>query len=130
MVNRKVKNATPTTYNGIRFRSKLEASFAKTMDELGIKYQYEPFKIELVPSFQYMGKTIRCWDYIPDFVVFNNIIIEAKGFPNNAWPYKKKMILKHIVDNDYKYEFYEVKTITQLKKLIDELKQRETCKEN
>jgi len=130
MVNRKVKNATPTVYNNIRFRSKLEASCAKTLDELGVKYQYEPFKIELIPGFQYLGKSYRAWDYTPDFVVYNNILIEVKGWKTDVYAYKKKMILKYIVDHDYCYEFYEVQNITQLKKLIEELKLREQCKEN
>jgi len=120
--NKKIKNATVTVYNGITFRSKLEAECAKILDEEGIKYQYEPFKIILLPSFKYLGKTLREWHYSPDFVVFNNIIIEVKGFPNDVWGYKKKMILKYIVDHNYMYEFYEVKNKTQLRTLIKELK--------
>ena len=120
--NKKIKNATVTVYNGITFRSKLEAECAKILDEEGIKYQYEPFKIILLPSFKYLGKTLREWSYSPDFVIFNNVIIEVKGFPNDVWGYKKKMILKYIVDHNYIYEFYEVKNKTQLCTLIKELK--------
>jgi hypothetical protein len=120
--NKKIKNATVTIYNGITFRSKLEAECAKILDEEGIKYQYEPFKIVLLPSFKYLGKTLREWSYSPDFVIFNNVIIEVKGFPNDVWGYKKKMILKYIVDHNYIYEFYEVKNKTQLRTLIKELK--------
>ena len=120
--NKKIKNATITVYNGITFRSKLEAECAKILDEEGIKYQYEPFKIVLLPSFKYLGKTLREWSYSPDFVLFNNIIVEIKGFPNDVWGYKKKMILKYIVDHNYMYEFYEVKNKTQLRTLIKELK--------
>ena len=50
MVNRKIKNATIEVYNGITFRSKLEASCAKLLDELNVPYQYEPFKIILLVS--------------------------------------------------------------------------------
>ena len=120
--NKKIKNATVTIYNGITFRSKLEAECAKILDEEGINYQYEPFKIILLPSFKYLGKTLREWSYSPAFVLFNNIIVEIKGFPNDVWGYKKKMILKYIVDHNYMYEFYEVKNKTQLRTLIKELK--------
>ena len=120
--NKKIKNATITVYNGITFRSKLEAECAKILDEEGIEYQYEPFKIILLPSFKYLSKTLREWSYSPDFVIFNNVIIEVKGFPNDVWGYKKKMILKYIVDHNYMYEFYEVKNKTQLRTLIKELK--------
>lgn len=34
--------ARPTTYNGIRMRSRLEAGFAQTLDQYGIKWLYEP----------------------------------------------------------------------------------------
>ena len=128
--NRKVKNAQITYYNGIKFRSKFEAECAKLLEQNNIKYEYEPFKIELLPTFQYDGKTYRAWTYTPDFVVGNNVILEIKGFPNDCWPIKKKMILKYIVDHNYSHEFYEIKNITQLKKFIEEYKQRESCKEN
>lgn len=128
--NRKIKNAQPTIYNGIKFRSKLEAECAKILDSNSIKYEYEPFKIELLPTFQYDGKTYRAWHYIPDFMIGNGILLEIKGFPNDSWGVKKKMILKHIIDNGYKYEFYEIKNTNQLVKFIEEYKNRESCKES
>lgn len=124
MINKKIRNANPEIYKGITFRSKLEASCAKLLDELGIEYKYEPFKIVLLPAFKYLNKSLREWAYHPDFVIFNNIIIEVKGFPNDIWGYKKKMILKYIVDHNYQYEFYEIKNKTQLFNLINQLKER------
>lgn len=129
-INKKIKNAKPTEYNGVKYRSKLESEFAKVFDESGIPFKYEPFKITLIPSFKYLGQTIRDVSYTPDFVVYNNIIIEAKGFPNDAYPLRKKMVLKYIVDNNYNYEFYEIKTKNQLLKLIEELKTKESCRQN
>ena len=35
-------HARPTTYNGIRMRSRLEASFAERLDAVGAPWQYEP----------------------------------------------------------------------------------------
>ena len=129
-INKKIKNAKPTEYNGVKYRSKLESEFAKVFDENGVSFKYEPFKITLIPSFKYLGQTIRDVSYTPDFVVYNNIIIEAKGFPNDAYPLRKKMVLKYIVDNNYNYEFYEIKTKNQLLKLIEELKTKESCRQN
>lgn len=34
--------ARPTTYNGIKMRSRLEAQFAAALDELGVTWEYEP----------------------------------------------------------------------------------------
>ena len=51
-------HARPTTYNGIRMRSRLEASFAERLDAVGAPWQYEP-QCFASPEGQ----------YLPDFVV-------------------------------------------------------------
>jgi hypothetical protein len=124
-MNKKIKNATPEIYNNVKYRSKLEASVAKLLDSLNIDFKYEPFKITLLPAFKYLNKSLREWSYTPDFVIFNNIIVEVKGFPNDSWGIKKKMILKYIVDHNYNYEFYVIKNLNQMRSLIEELRQRE-----
>lgn len=43
--------AMPTTYHGIRFRSKLEARWAFFMDELDIGWDYEPNGPNTAPDF-------------------------------------------------------------------------------
>ena len=53
-----VIHARPTTYNGIRMRSRLEASFAERLDAVGAPWQYEP-QCFASPEGQ----------YLPDFVV-------------------------------------------------------------
>ena len=50
-------NTIPTTYNNIKFRSRLEARWAVFFDQLGIKYLYEFEGFELEN---------REW-YLPDF---------------------------------------------------------------
>lgn len=55
--NRRMKNqiaAIPTTYNGVNFRSLLEARWAVFLDKVGHAWNYEPFETG---------------NYIPDFVV-------------------------------------------------------------
>lgn len=47
-------NAIPTHYNGINFRSRLEAKWARFFDLLGWPYEYEPIDLS---------------GYIPDFVL-------------------------------------------------------------
>jgi hypothetical protein len=49
--------AIETTYNGIKFRSRLEARYAVLFDELGIKWEYESEGFDL-------GKGLY---YLPDF---------------------------------------------------------------
>lgn len=123
--NKKIKNATVTIYNGITFRSKLEAECAKILDEEGIKYQYEPFKIILLPTVKYKNETFRAWTYTPDFVVFNNIIIEIKGYVADNYVNKRKMIVKYIIDHNYCYDFYEIHNKKQMLALCKQLKQSE-----
>ncbi len=48
----------PTTYNGINFRSRLEARWAVFYDSLRIRYQYEPARLAVVP-----------YGYTPDFLL-------------------------------------------------------------
>ena len=76
--------AIETTYNGYRFRSRLEARWAVFFDALGVRYEYEPEGFDL-------GDGIY---YLPDFLIhnvvpryaqgdsFENIYVEVKGTPN------------------------------------------------
>ena len=58
----------PTTYKGIRFRSRAEACWAVFMDEIGWTWEYEPIDLD---------------GYIPDFLVSRGergqLLLEVKG---------------------------------------------------
>ena len=63
-----------TSYNGIKhgYRSGLEEKVSKQLQELGVEYEYEKFKIA------YSVNEIR--KYTPDFKILSNgIIVETKG---------------------------------------------------
>ena len=79
--NQKVKNATPNIYDGI----------------------------ELIPAFTFCGKKIRAMTYTPDFVG-DNFIIEAKGRPNDVWPYKWKWFMWSLLNKGLaeKYKLFVV----------------------
>lgn len=61
--------AIPTIYNGVQFRSRLEARWAAFFDLAGWRWEYEPFDLN---------------GYIPDFALFldnegySNTIVEVK----------------------------------------------------
>jgi hypothetical protein len=62
--------ALPTWYGGICFRSKLEASWAKYLDSIGVKWIYEPQGYELSSG---------AW-YLPDFYLPEaDAYLEVKG---------------------------------------------------
>ena len=118
-----IKNATPTYYNGVKYRSKREAGCAKVLDEAGIEFQYESLKLELLPKFVYMGKTYQQWTYTSDFVILDNVILEVKGFKQaDNYVNKRKMILKHIIDNDLKYMFFEIYSESHLRSVLNRYK--------
>lgn len=56
----------PTTYKGIRFRSRAEACWAVLMDELGWAWEYEPIDLD---------------GYIPDFLVMLEPTMPIRIFP-------------------------------------------------
>lgn len=80
--------AIQTLYNGTLFRSKLEASYAKTFDSLGIKWSYEVNGYDL-------GNT----RYLPDFWLSNsNTFFEVKG-PVTPGADKAEALAKAVEDD-------------------------------
>lgn len=58
--------AHPTMYNGIRFRSRLEATWAAFFDALGWRWEYEPFDLK---------------GWVPDFLIYGanrDALVEVK----------------------------------------------------
>ena len=119
--NRKIKGATPTIVDGVQYRSKLEARCAQILKENNISFEYEPFKIEYIPKFEYDGIKYRAAYYTPDFVVDNKYILEVKGYANDVYRYKKKLVLLKLMQQN-KYSFVEIKTLTKLREWIRKYK--------
>lgn len=120
--NKKVKNATPNTYNGIQFKSQLETYVYKQLKAHSLKADYEPIKFELIPSFVFCGKKIRAMTYTPDFVG-DNFIIEAKGRPNDVWPYKWKWFMWSLLNRGLaeKYKLFVVHNHKETDKCIEDI---------
>lgn len=70
----------PTIYNGITFRSRLEARWAIVLDELGFGFEYEPEAIRIQGWYiKQMGGPDQFW-YLPDFYVPQmDCFFEVKG---------------------------------------------------
>lgn len=81
-----VIKAIPTTYNGKKFRSLLEATWAEWLDQNNIKWVYEFHDIQLSDGTR----------YIPDFYLDEvDTFIEVKGFMDRLEkPYKLIQELK------------------------------------
>jgi len=79
------------TFNGIRFRSVLEADWAATFTALGIYYQYEPEPVRLES-----GAVYDCDFYLPTMRTF----CEAKG-PHNERLEKVRELAAVLAANEF-----------------------------
>lgn len=124
-MNKKIANATPLTYNGIKFKSKLEVTCYKILNEGGLNPLYEERKYHIfegfVPHIPFYTKNIfkkknknievvsnytvrdnrgiSSWVYTPDiYFEYGKYIIhvEVKGFYNDVARYKSKLFRWHL----------------------------------
>lgn len=128
-MNRKIKNAKEFFADGIKFKSKLEMKAYKILKENGLSPKYEAEKVVLfngfkpsktwyidgVPQVTKKGnnKKLIDWCYTPDFKIELNdhvAYFEIKGFPNDVYPYKRKLFLEYIDDIPKTY-FFEIKEV-------------------
>ena len=125
--NKKVKNATPNTYNGIQFKSQLETYVYKQLKAHSLKADYEPIKFELIPSFVFCGKKIRAMTYTPDFIVEKNnhhFVLEVKGMPTDRYVVKRKLFLNYLKTQPT-WHFFEVHTKRDMIFCIQKIKEYE-----
>ena len=140
--NAKVINATPCSYNGIDFKSKLEMNIYKAIESEGYAPLYEPITFTIwngfKPRIPFYKKNkssrkmalentkIRDITYTPDFIFDycnHKIIIEAKGFCNDVFPIKKKLFRKWLEEHPecLYFEVYSKKNILQTIDIIKQL---------
>jgi hypothetical protein len=117
-VNRKVKNATPLTYNGIKFRSRLEVFCYKSLIKHNIKADYEKYKFTLLDSFRFNDESVRKMTYTPDFVG-EEFVIECKGFSNDAFPLRWKLFKHFLFTNNIQYDLYLPRNQKQVIEVIE-----------
>lgn len=122
--NKKVKNAKPNLHNGIKFRSKLETYCYKELDaNFPSEFEYEKNRYTLLKGFEYNGEKIRPITIKPDFVSNKlKVIIEIKGYPNDAWPLRLKLFKKLLSTKLKDYQFFICKNQTEVNQLIKKLK--------
>ena len=104
----RIQGTTPKEYNGVHYRSTLEADTAKNLTLLGIPFSYESRRITLLEGFRcnYQKDKVRAIHYTPDFII-GNIIIECKGFQTPEWKQKKKYVFKYLMENEPNTFFYQ-----------------------
>lgn len=117
----KVKNATPTQLDGIKFRSKLEAYTYKKLKEAKVYAEYESTHFELIPKFEYQGEKVRAMTYLPDFVG-KDFIIECKGLMGDSFPLRWKIFKYILMKQNSNYKLYLVRNQKQVDELVKKLK--------
>ena len=138
--NKKIKNAKEFIFENKIFKSKLEASFYKTLLDAGLDPEYETMKFVLMEGFRPtvpfynrskskvfrrdMSK-VRDITYTPDFTILSNgilFIIEAKGIENDTFPLKKKLFRRFLECMEMPCMYFEVHTKKELLQVIDIIK--------
>ena len=143
MKNKKIINASSVEKDGIVFRSKAEERMYELLLSSGLSFKYEPLPYILFkgfyPNVWYKGQTIhkekvRDITYTPDFVVrgkARNYIIEVKGFPNDVYPVKRKLLFAHLrITGDVFFEVYKVRDMRFCIDKIKELEKHELSEQN
>ena len=94
-MSERIVNVHAQEYKGKKFRSTLEAETAKALDAMGIPYEYETRRIELLEGFRspFQKDKVRSITYTPDFII-GPIMLECKGFETPEWKIKKKLVFK------------------------------------
>ncbi len=103
-------NNRKVTIDGITFDSAKEGDYYCQLKMLRMAGQIKDFErqvpYELQPKFKHEGKTIRAIKYIADFVVIypdgSEEVIDVKGEPTDVYLLKRKMLLYHYPDINFK----------------------------
>ncbi len=110
----RIQNVRPKEYNGIKYRSTLEADTAKVLSLLNIPFLYEDRKITLLEGFNcpYEETKVRAITYTPDFEIplSNNrkLMLECKGFATPEWKNKRKYLFKYLMEKEPDTMFKEI----------------------
>lgn len=92
-----VRNATKVTYDGIKFDSKLEQFVYAQLKLNKINFALK-YKVVIFEKFRYNDESIREISWTPDFILpDHNIVLEAKGYANDQWSLKIKLIKKYFL---------------------------------
>lgn len=102
-----------------KVRSKFEGKVAAYMEDIGIKYKYEPTRLSFM-----VPETDRT--YIPDFQLPNGIYVEAKGLFDRDSRKKMLLVTQQHPNLDIRILFMRDNTISKKSKT----KYTKWCEEN
>ena len=121
--NKKVRNATPLLYDGIKFKSKLEVYCYTKLKENDLIAPYEERTFVIIDAFVYNNEKVRKMTYTPDFVGID-YVIECKGKANDAFPLRWKIFKHHLHKNNLNYKLYLPRNKKDVDAVIEDIKNR------
>lgn len=90
--NKKIKNAVKVEEDGIKFDSRLERFMYQQLRDNNIPFEFKN-TVELIPKFQFDGKSVRAMNIIPDFYIPTlNSYVDTKGWSPQATDQKIKLL--------------------------------------
>ena len=121
----------------IKFRSKLEEYCYDELVKAGLTFEYEPYRVTLIPGFRYEGFSMErkgkklkpAWikqqavTYIPDFVG-EGWIIETKGYERPLSALKWKLFKRYLKQNNDNTDLYKPHTKKEVQHCIELILER------
>lgn len=112
--------------DGIKFDSSLNGYGYKELKRAGIQAIYEKETLCVLEGFEFEGKKVRGIHYTPDFFLDEDkIILELKGFCNEAFPLREKLFKAWLSSTQdiYKgYKYVKLKNQDQIDSFIFKVK--------
>lgn len=94
--NKKVRNATKSEVNGVKFDSNLEKYMYGLLQGAGIDFEFQKVYV-LQEKFSYRIEAVRAVTLTVDFYLpTKNMIIDTKGYANDVAPLKYKLLKWHL----------------------------------
>lgn len=144
--NKKIRNASPTSFDNLNFKSTIEKTIYKALVEQGINPQYEAVTYVLSPSVRpylvpyYTRRRDRITKvnkltlemspiseitYTPDFTFELNgifVILEVKGWTNDIFPVKRNLFRKYLESTNRPTMFFEIRSKRELLRALEIVK--------
>lgn len=144
--NRKIKNASPTSFCNVNFKSTIEKTIYKSLIEQGISPNYEGVTYVLSPktrpchtpyytrrkdrktklyALKLEMSPIEEITYTPDFTFELNgifVVLEVKGWVNDVFPVKRNLFRKYLESLDKPVMFFEVRSKKELLRALEIVK--------
>ena len=110
----------PKSYNGVKYKSTLEAETAETLDKMNLPWEYETKTYTLQEGFYcpWQKRKVLSISYTPDFII-GPIMIETKGWKTPDFKLKEKMFYKYLKENEPNAIYYIVNNQKQLIEVLD-----------